>query len=231
MAVVFVTGANRGIGLALTYALADRGDTVLATARVPDKAPDLKRMAALPDKHIEIFTLDVTDPASIAAVKAQLGNRPIDILINNAGVIGPERQSLADMDYDGWLKTFEVNTLGPFRVLQALIDNLQAAGNAYVMTITSRMGSFTASRGSDRLAYRASKAAINKVMQSVAADLAALNIAVAVAHPGWVQTGVGGRNADISAEQSAAGLIHVIDRMSITRSPRFVNYDGSNITW
>ncbi|MDR3373236.1 MAG: SDR family oxidoreductase [Ancalomicrobiaceae bacterium] len=231
MAVVFITGANRGIGLALTWGFADRGDTVLAAVRAPDKAPDLKRMAAMPDKHIEILTLDVTDAASIAALKATLGQRPIDILVNNAGVIGPEHQTLADMDYDGWLTTLEVNTLGPFRVLQALLDNLKAAGNAYVMTITSRMASFASSRGSDRLAYRASKAATNKVMQSVASDLAAMNIAVAVAHPGWVQTGIGGRNADISAEQSAAGLIHVIDRMSIIHSPRFVNYDGSSIAW
>jgi NAD(P)-dependent dehydrogenase (short-subunit alcohol dehydrogenase family) len=180
---------------------------------------------------LTVLAMEVTDAGSIARAVAQVDGTPIDILINNAGIIGPKRQTSTDMDFDGWLQTLDVNTLGPLRVLQAFLPNLNLNDHAYVLTVTSRMGSLTASPGTDRIAYRSSKAALNRAMQAIAGDLRARNIAVAVAHPGWVKTDMGGSGADITPAQSAAGLIHVIDRMTVSKSPRFYNYDGSEISW
>jgi NAD(P)-dependent dehydrogenase (short-subunit alcohol dehydrogenase family) len=230
MSTILLTGANRGIGLELARQLVERGDTVFATCRDPSAAGDLTKLAATAGA-LKVLAMDVTDPASIAAAKAEVGDVKLDALINNAGIIGPTRQSSTDMDFDGWLQTLDVNTLGPLRVLQAFLPNLSAGDQAYVLTITSRMGSLTASPGTDRIAYRSSKAALNRAMQAVAGDLWARNIAVCVAHPGWVKTDMGGSGADITPAQSAAGLIHVLDRMTVSRSPRFFNYDGSEIGW
>jgi NAD(P)-dependent dehydrogenase (short-subunit alcohol dehydrogenase family) len=230
MTTALVTGANRGIGLELARQLLDRGDTVFATCRDPAAAPELQALAKT-SPALTILAMEVTDAASIARAVEKVDGAPIDILINNAGIIGPKRQSSLDMDFDGWLTTLDVNTLGPLRVLQAFLPNLSLNDQAYVLTVTSRMGSLTASPGTDRIAYRSSKAALNRAMQAVASDLRARNIAVAVAHPGWVKTDMGGSTADITPAQSAAGLIHVIDRMTISKSPRFFNYDGSEISW
>jgi NAD(P)-dependent dehydrogenase (short-subunit alcohol dehydrogenase family) len=230
MSTVLVTGANRGIGLELVRLLLERGDTVFAACRDPDRAADLQALAQS-SLALTVLAIDVTDPASISAAVAQVDGAPLDILINNAGIIGPKRQSSTDMDFDGWLETFSVNTLGPLRVLQAFLPNLSLRDQAYVLTVTSRMGSLTASPGTDRIAYRSSKAALNRAMQAVAGDLKMRNIAVSVAHPGWVRTDMGGSSADIRPADSAAGLLHVIDRMTISKSPRFFNYDGSDISW
>src|SRR5579864_1884931 len=109
MATVVVTGGNRGIGLALAKTYAAAGYTVIVGAR--DVHSDVP--------HAEVLSLDVTQPASIAAFAAQLQGRPVDLLINNAGVLGPERQSALNMDFDGLLNCLQVNTLGPLRVTQA----------------------------------------------------------------------------------------------------------------
>jgi NAD(P)-dependent dehydrogenase (short-subunit alcohol dehydrogenase family) len=230
MTLFVVTGANRGIGLALVRALAARGDTVVAGARRPEEAHDLAALAEASAGRIEILPLDVTDAGSVAAFAAALGDRAVDVLVNNAGIIGPARQSTLDMDFDGWLATFAVNTLGPLRVAQALLPHLRRAAGARILTISSRMGSMAFTK-SDRIAYRSSKAAVNKAMQGLATDLAADGIAVAVAHPGWVTTDMGGRGADIDPDTSARGLVAVIDTLSAGDSPRFVNFDGAAVPW
>jgi NAD(P)-dependent dehydrogenase (short-subunit alcohol dehydrogenase family) len=221
---VLVTGANRGIGLELVRRFRARGDTVFATARDPAGAVDLAKTGAT------LIALDVTDPASFSGLAKVLGETPLDILINNAGIIGPTRQSTLDMDFDGFAQTLAANTLGPLRVAQAVLPNLRRSRNARILTITSWMGTMS-SQASDRIAYRTSKAAVNKVMQGLATDLKRENIAVAVAHPGWVRTDMGGSNADLSVEESAAGLVAVVDRLSMAGTGKFYNYDGRELAW
>jgi NAD(P)-dependent dehydrogenase (short-subunit alcohol dehydrogenase family) len=230
MLTVLVTGASRGIGLALTESLANRGDVVIATCRDPDSATELQALAARDDIDIDIVRMDVTDFASIEAAREEIGDIAIDVVVNNAGVIGPERQSTLDMDFDGWRACFEVNTLAPLKVAQVFLSNLRLAEHGRILTVSSRMGSLSYAL-SDKIAYRSSKAAVNKVMQGLATDLKGEGIAVSVCHPGWVKTGMGGQGADMPADRSAAGLTRIIDRMRVADSPRFYNYDGSELAW
>ena len=230
MSTILVTGAGRGIGLALVETFAQRGDQVLATVRDGRSLEPLAAvMAEFPDL-VEVHRLEVTDPASIAALATRLADRPIDVLINNAGTLGPARQSSFDMDFEGWIATFRVNTLAPLAVSQALLPNLRAGEHPKILTISSGMGSMSSTQ-SDRLAYRSSKAAVNKVMQGLATDLKGEGIAVAVCHPGWVKTDMGGSDADISPEMSATGIARIVDHMSLSRSPAFHVWDGGFLPW
>lgn len=234
MSTYLITGANRGIGLALAREVLQNGHTVLATARDPAGAVDLQAMATRNPGRITVLKLDVADPASITrlgeTLKSHLGDGAIDVLVNNAGIIGPARQSTLDMDFDGFLSTLQVNTIAPLRVAQMALPFLRRSAQARILTISSAMGSMSHQR-SDRIAYRTSKAAVNKVMQALASDLAPSGIAVAVAHPGWVRTDMGGQGADISAPDSARGLSLVIDGLSMNRTGSFFNYDGSIVQW
>jgi NAD(P)-dependent dehydrogenase (short-subunit alcohol dehydrogenase family) len=223
MTTVFITGANRGIGFELARKYADAGWRVVAGVR------DVSRAKSVLD-FAEVVELDVADNTSVAALKARFADDTIDVLINNAGTIGPVVQSSSDMDFNGFLDTLNINTLGPLRVTQALLPALQRSKAAKIVAITSKMGSLSYAP-SDHIAYRASKAAVNKVMQCVATDLQPKGIAVAVVHPGWVRTDMGGAGADIDVGTSAAGIISVIEKLSIATSGRFWNFDGSAIAW
>jgi NAD(P)-dependent dehydrogenase (short-subunit alcohol dehydrogenase family) len=223
MTTVFITGANRGIGFELARKYADAGCRVVAAVRDAVRAKSVLGFA-------EVVELDVADNNSVAALRVRFADDTIDVLINNAGTIGPDDQSIAKMDFDGFLETLNINTLGPLRVTQALLPALQRSKSAKIMTITSKMGSLSYAP-SDHIAYRASKAAVNKVMQCVATDLKPKGIAVAVIHPGWVRTDMGGAGADIDVGTSAAGIVSVIEELSIATTGRFWNYDGSAIAW
>jgi NAD(P)-dependent dehydrogenase (short-subunit alcohol dehydrogenase family) len=172
---------------------------------------------------------DVTDGQAVVAAAAGFEN-PVDILINNAGIIGPERQSTLDMDFDGFAETLAVNTLAPLRVVQAFLPNLRKSGNPRILTISSAMGRMSYAK-SDRIAYRASKAAVNKVMQGLATDLEGEGIAVRVLHPGWVRTDMGGAGADISPAESAAGILDVARNTTMAETGTFVNWDGTAVPW
>lgn len=230
MSTVLVTGANRGIGLALVAAYAERGDDVIATVRDPNRLHDLAATIEAHPGRVEVHRLAVTEPASITALAERLEGRTIDVLINNAGIIGPDRQTTLDMDFAGWLETFRVNTMAPLAVAQALLPNLRRADHAKILTVSSGMGSLSNTK-SDHVAYRASKAAVNKVMQCLATDLADEGIVVAVCHPGWVKTEMGGAEADITPEMSATGIQRIVDRMTLARSPVFHVWDGGVLPW
>ena len=225
MTTILITGANRGIGLELARQFASDNDKVLACCRNPQEASDLKAL-----EGIEVFQLDVTDGASVKALKADLGDTPIDILINNAGIMGGEHQSLTDMDYDSWAQAFLVNTISPFRVSISLLGNLRLSSNPKLVTITSQMGMLSR-RSTGSYAYRSSKAAANKVFQVMAAELEVDGIIVCPVHPGWVRTDMGGPAASIGVEESAAGLVKVIAGLTIEESGRFFQYDGEELPW
>ena len=152
------------------------------------------------------------------------------MLINNAGIIGPGRQSTLDMDFDGLAETLAVNAIAPLRVIQAFLPNLRKSKNPKIVTISSSMGSLS-SAASDRIAYRASKAAVNKIVQGLATDLKRENIPAIVMHPGWVRTDMGGAGADLGPEESAAGILQVIDRLTLASTGQFINYDGKVLPW
>lgn len=221
MATVVITGGNRGIGRELARLHAEAGDTVILGNRRADPVPGLAA---------QVLPLDVASDASVAAFARAIGDRPVDLLIANAGVIGPDRQSVTDTDFAGFLDTLNINTLGPLRVTQALLPQLRAAGTARVAILSSRMGSLSLT-AADRIAYRASKAAVNKVAQGLATDLAGQGIAVVALHPGWVRTDMGGSAADLDPVDSARGLKAVIDALDLSSTGQFRNHDGSVIPW
>jgi len=225
---VVITGAGRGIGRRLVELYLDAGDQVVAGVRDPAAVRELQQGSGGGD--LEVCALDVRDGGSVQRLADALGGRRVDLLINNAGVMGGDRQSLDDMDYDAWRDALEVNTLAPFRVTTALLPNLARAPQPKIITLTSQMGSL--SRNSPgAFAYRSSKAAANKVMQVLALDLKARGMIVCPMHPGWVRTDMGGPNAAISVEDSARGLVEVIERLGMAESGRFWTWDGAEHPW
>ncbi|MEM9623290.1 MAG: SDR family oxidoreductase [Pseudomonadota bacterium] len=228
METILITGANRGIGLQLTRHYLDNGHRVLATCRQPDNAEALTDLAH--HAELTIHPLEVTDADSVAALCDKLANIRIDVLVNNAGIMGGDQQSRDDMDYAAWSEAFAVNTMAPFRLVTALLPNLMHAERPRAITISSQMGSLQRqSKGS--YAYRSSKAAVNKVMQVMALELAADGIIVCPVHPGWVRTDMGGNNADISVAQSAAGIYQLISNLTPTDSGRFWTWEGQEHPW
>jgi NAD(P)-dependent dehydrogenase (short-subunit alcohol dehydrogenase family) len=230
MANVLITGANRGIGLELARAYAKAGDRVFATCRSPDGAEALNELAAGSGGQVTVHGLDVGDGESIAALGAALGDTPIDILINNAGILGGNPQTLEAIDFDAWIDALKVMTIGPFRIVQTLLPNLKAAAAAKVMTVTSQLAASTWPFGGT-YSYSSAKAGVNKVMQILAKDLKGANIAVSMIHPGWVKTDMGGAGADITPQESAAGIHAVIAGLTLETTGTFYKWNGDIHPW
>ena len=230
METVLITGANRGIGLELAARYAAAGNRVLACCRDPKKADKLQALAKS-RKGLTVHGVQVADGKSVAALAAEV-KEPIDILINNAGMPGPaaDRQSVSNMDFDGWAETFAVNTMAPLRMLQAFRRNLKAGKNPRAITITSQMGALSLNMPV-MFAYCSSKAAVNKVMNMASVELANDGITVGLVHPGWVRTDMGGKNADLSVEDSAAGIMSVIAKWTLAETGRFKKWNGEPHGW
>jgi len=224
MTTVLITGANRGLGLEFVRQYKADGASVIATCRAPHKAD------ALAKQGVEIAGLDVAEADSVAALARALNGRPIDILIANAGIYGPERQSADDCDYDGMMQTLRTNTLAPLMLATALKPNLLAGKDKKLALLTSKMGSIADSSGG-YLAYRASKAALNIIGDALAKDWKKDGIAVALLHPGWVQTDMGGANAPVTPPQSIQGLKARIAELTLKTSGHFVDFQGRAVAW
>jgi len=230
MANILITGANRGIGLEMTRHYAGDGDRVFACCRAPGKADALNELAKSSGGRITLHAMDVSDTNSIAAAAKDVGDTPIDILINNAGIIGGKNQSLENMDFQGWIDAFTVMTVGPFRVVQAFLENLLASKSPKIMTVTSQLGASTWPLGGS-YAYGSAKAGVNRVMRSLAIDLEDKNVIVAMIHPGWVKTDMGGQNADITPVESASGIRKVIGSLTQAQSGSFFKWNGEIHPW
>jgi NAD(P)-dependent dehydrogenase (short-subunit alcohol dehydrogenase family) len=225
-----ITGANRGIGLALTMELLRRGDHVVAAARNPWGGA-LGELAAAHPAALLPLELDVTSDESVAAAKTALDGRPIDVLVNNAGIHGPRgTESALTMDFDVWREVFEVNVYGPLRVSQAFLANVEAGQGRKIATITSRMGSIGLNP-SGSLAYRSSKAAVNMTMVVFGNAVRERGVAQLLFHPGWVRTDMGGGAADIAPSESATGLIATIDASGLAQTNSFRTWQGETIPW
>ena len=227
---VVLTGANRGIGLALARLFVTSGNwRVVAGCRNPDSAPELAALALENPDALAVHALDVADPASVSAFVAALGDRPVDLLLNNAGVFA-KPQDLETLDFERWDQEFRVNTMGPMRLALGLLGSLRKGGNPRIVTISSQMGSMARPKGG-AYAYRSTKAALNKAMQGLALDLADDGICVVVMHPGWVRTDMGGSGADISVEESAGGIFSVVTGLKMADTGRFLQWNGSEHDW
>ena len=179
---------------------------------------------------VRVEGLDVTDQASVAAFSSRLADAPVDLLINNAGK-GGGRTSLEALDVAELASFFDVNSLGPMRVTQALLPNLRRGKPRIIASITSRMGSIDDNTSGGAHGYRASKCALNMLNKSLSVDLAREGFTCVVLHPGWVQTDMGGQGAPLSVALSVKGLLRVIDGLRPTDTGRFLDFEGKAIAW
>lgn len=223
MNTVLITGANRGIGLALTRQFSARGDRVIGVCRRSSDA--LQQTGARIEAGI-----DVTDGDALAALAQRLGDSRIDTLVLNAGILAKESLGrIDDAGFDSIRRQFEVNALGPLRVAQALLGQL--AAGAKVGIITSRMGSVTDNSSGGAYGYRASKAAVNAIGKSLAVDLQPRGIAVFLLHPGYVATDMVGGTGDVTPEQAATQLVQRLDTLTLAQTGTFWHANGSALAW
>lgn len=208
MTTILITGANRGIGAALAQQAKERGHDVIGATRT-GRDGDV------------IF--DVSNPQQVRDVMAAI-DQPIDIVINNAGIIGPDSPT-TDMDWTALAYTFAVNVAGALAVSTACLDHLRRSSRPRILTVSSQM-SYMGYAKSDRIAYRASKAAVNKVMQGLATDLHPDGIAVVLVDPGWVQTDMGGAEADLTPREVAEGILYLAEKLTLDQSGKFFRWTG-----
>jgi NAD(P)-dependent dehydrogenase (short-subunit alcohol dehydrogenase family) len=227
---VLITGANRGIGLEFVRQYAAEGAEVVACVRDPDAAEDLARVAAEAGGRVRILPLDVADAGAILGLGETLKGEPLDIVVNNAGISGPRRQSADEIDPEAWLATLRVNTVAPLLVAQALHDNLKRGSGKTLVAITSQLGSIANNSGG-QYAYRSSKAALNDAMRGLSRDWARDAILVGIFHPGWVQTDMGGRSAPVTVEASVRGLRQRIAELTPETSGDYRDYAGATLPW
>ena len=229
MPTVFITGANRGLGLEMARQYVADGWRVLAGCRDPDKAEALRALGN--GRGVDIHALDVSDLGQVDALAGRLSGTAIDLLINNAGVLGGhDHQGFGDIDYDIWEEVLRVNLLAPVKVAEAFADHVAASERKTMAFLSSQLGGI-ANAGGGFYMYGTSKAALNMAVKSMAVDLKPRGIAVVATHPGWVQTDMGGAGADITPQASVSGLRRVFDSVKLGDSGRFVRYDGVELPW
>jgi NAD(P)-dependent dehydrogenase (short-subunit alcohol dehydrogenase family) len=206
-----------------------RGYRVYATAREPERAHELRAVEKA-NRSVSVHALETTDPASIAALARALKSEPIDILLNNAGVMGPHAQELGGIDYAGMLDTLNVNTVAPLRIVEAFLDNVLMSQRKLLAAITSGMGSIS-DTGGGSYAYRGSKAALNMTFRNLAVDLKSKGVIAVVINPGWVQTDMGGKRAPTPVEDSIAAMRKVFDGLKLGDSGKFLDYRRGTLEW
>jgi len=228
---ILVTGGNRGIGLEFVRQYLTAGWRVFAGCRNPENAIELNRLAAGAAGALSVHPLDVVNPRQVQAAAAALGSAPLDLLVNNAGVYGPEDSAFGTLDPDAWLEVFRVNTIAPVKLTEAFITNLTRSKRGVVAALSSKMGSIADNGSGGSYIYRSSKSALNAAMKSAAIDLAPQGVTVVVLHPGWVKTDMGGPDAQIDVDQSVRCMRRILDSVTAADSGRFIDIDGSSIPW
>ena len=228
---MLITGANRGLGLEWARQYAEAGWRVHASCRHPGEADELRALAAT-HPGVSVHRLDVTDSEQLRTLQLDLEDASIDVLLNNAGVYLDKFMSdLGGIDYEVWLRTFAVNTLGAVRVSEAFVGQVARSGKKLVVAISSHMGSIAEIAEPGHYAYRSSKAALNAAMKGLSHALAARGIGVLLLHPGWVSTRMGGPDAMLTPAQSVRGMRALVDHFKPELNGRFFRYNGTEIPW
>lgn len=235
---VLITGANRGIGYELARQYAELGWTVIATARSPGDATELKKLAA--DRStVRIEKLDVTSERSVRALATRLRGTPIDVLINNAGILGNiDAQKYGSYDFDVFDEIMDVNWKGPMRMVEAFMDNVAASRQKKIMNISSAVGSIEMTFPG-QVYYRSSKAALNMAMRTLSKEVKRdpdpnrKALIFGLINPGIVDTGFSKKLPIpmITARESAEKCITVIESYTPDKSGMFFDYKGTKIPW
>ncbi len=225
MSSVLITGANRGVGLALTLTYLGRGWDVIATARQPEAAADLARLAR-DDPKLMVLQADVTDEASLTAAALSIGDRAIDVVVCNAGVMSNRGGvEAAGNDAADWNRVLATNVTGVFVTARAFMGHLKRAKAGKLALMSSMMASSQLAAG-NALGYRASKAAVANLGANLAVELKPAGIAVGIYHPGWVSSDMGGPGAPVKPNDSAKGIVERIDHLTLATTGVFEDYLG-----
>lgn len=237
MPVVFVTGASRGLGLEFVRQYAPDA-RVIACCRNPQGATELGRVAGKFPGRVQIEQLDVTDHAAVRALAAKLRGTRIDILINNAGDIGPRdpdgsrlsEQHFGTISYAEWQRVIDVNAFGPMRVAEAFVEHVAASDGKKMVFVSSTTGSNVEGEYAV-FAYCSSKALLNKAVTMLARVMRERGIICAAVCPGHAKTEIGGPGARLEVGDSIGGLRRVIAGLTLARSGSFTRYDGTPVAW
>lgn len=227
---ILITGANRGIGLEFTRQCLSSGASVIATCRDPNAASELTSLVDAGDK-LQVFQLDVTERDSIHHFASDMASHPIDTLINNAGVFGVRGESIENVTCDTLQRVMLTNAFGPLELIQAMLPGLKLGHDKLLVSITSRMGSIGDNDSGGRYSYRASKAASNMLMKSLAIDLADEGFHVLSLHPGWVRTDMGGEQAPVLPQESVSNMRAIMDDFANYESGGFYHSEGHKLPW
>ena len=220
---VLITGANRGLGLEFARQYANDGWEVIASCRNPEEAVDLQALG------VRIEALDMEDFDAVAAFGAKLDAAPLDLLIANAGMSGPGG-SAENVDAGGFLRTLAVNSVAPTLLAGSVVDHV-AKAEGKMVAVSSQMGSIADNSSGGFLPYRTSKAALNAAWKTMAVDYRDRPVTVALLHPGWVQTDMGGPSAPVQPRDSVTGMRKVIAGLTRAQSGSFLNYKGEKLAW
>lgn len=225
---ILITGANRGLGLELVKQYLEQGAEVFAASR--QNNPDTLTTLASHNPKLHVVQLDVSDPASYEQLIERLNTQQLDILINNAGIIGQRTHDITSLEATDIQKVIYTNAIAPVMLSKVLLPVLKQGSDKLIINITSRMGSIQDNTSGGHYAYRASKAALNAMMKSMQLDLNDQGFRVLLLHPGWVRTDMGGQEASLSAEESVAGMIKIITQAK--KLPGlFYRFDGGELPW
>ena len=230
----FITGANRGLGLAATQVALSEGDTVLAACRQPEKSEELKKLKAQYGARLVLVPLDVLSDSSVkeAAALAAKAIPQVDILLNVAGISpGPADAPLEQVDLQKCRDAYEVNVLGPLRVTRAFLPLLKKSANPRVVHFTSGLASLSGKSEGGFYAYGVSKTALNMLSRTMSFDLKKDNIVSVVLDPGWVQTDMGGPNAPLKPMEAAAPIVKTAKNLTLEKSGQFIYHDGKPLNW
>ena len=228
MGTVFITGANRGLGLEFVKEFTEKKYEVIATCRDLDSSSDLNALAKS-NLTIQLHQLDVSNTKNIQELANKLQDKPIDILINNAGIY---RSGIFNsVNKDNWVESFITNTIGPYEVIEHFLPNILKGRERKVVSITSKMGSIDDNTSGGSYIYRSSKTALNSMMKSLTQDLKIHDISTVTLHPGWVRTDMGGPGGWIDVKESVSGMINQISNLSLQNTGRYIDYAGKPIKW
>jgi NAD(P)-dependent dehydrogenase (short-subunit alcohol dehydrogenase family) len=233
MPTVLITGANRGLGLGLARTYLEDGWRVVTASR--RSSGELDALAR--NERLQCEILDLTDDGQLERLAAERAGQPLDVLINNAGMMAKSEpgqrnvQGFGHFDRKLWRRLFDINLFTPMKLAELFAPQLAASGRGRVVNLSSMLGSMELNDRGGLYAYRASKAAVNAITKSMALDLADRGITAIALHPGWVRTDMGGKGADLDIETSIRGMRGVIDKLTADDSGKFLSWDGGEMPW
>ena len=233
---MLVTGASRGLGFEMVRQFGEDGWRIHACCRNPAQADALAALAAQSAGTITLHTLDVSKPEQIDALAQEFRGTPIDMLVNNAGLLGctideQEPATFGTIDYEAWAEVHAINTMAPLRVAEAFVDHVAASEMKLMFFMSTHMGSITDLADGGLYPYRSSKAALNLLVKALSIDLAPRGVRTLAVHPGWVSTDMGSAAAPVTPPESIAGIRRVVAAYGDGQTGRFFQYDGKELPW